>query len=192
MRLIFYLSLLSLLLIVVACGSPEKQQRPEQTDEHEQQSETLGVRTINIVGIDKMKYVVKESSEGVETGEGVEIYDGSRYLLLENIKASPGQKLHIRLTAISNLPPKSMSHNWILLNRDADPASFAKAALQADPKTRIPEKYKDQIIAYTDLAAGGETVEVTFTAPEQTGKYDYLCSFPAHYTSGITGKLIVQ
>jgi azurin len=50
----------------------------------------------------------------------------------------------------------------------------------------------EQIIAHTEMAAQGETVEVTFTVPEETGEYPYLCSFPAHYSAGMKGMLNVQ
>jgi len=50
----------------------------------------------------------------------------------------------------------------------------------------------DQIIAHTDLAAGGETVEVIFTVPEETGDYPFICSFPGHFSAGMTGTLAVE
>ena len=56
----------------------------------------------------------------------------------------------------------------------------------------IAPELKDQVIAATDLAGGGETVEVTFTVPEEKGNYTYLCSFPGHFLGGMKRTLTVQ
>jgi azurin len=113
-------------------------------------------------------------------------------LLLQNIEAEAGEELRIRLTTVSNLPALAMAHNWILLKIGIDPADFANAAVKAKNNEYIPQDRTDDIIAHTGLAGGGETVEVTFTVPEKTGEYDYLCSFPGHFAAGMKGKLIVQ
>jgi len=39
--------------------------------------------------------------------------------------------------------------------------------------------------------AGGETTEVTFTAPEP-GEYEIICDIPGHAAGGMVGTLIVQ
>lgn len=62
-----------------------------------------------------------------------------------------------------------MSHNIIVLKQDADAKAFASAAAIARKNDFIPPKLTDQIIAYTDLAGDGETVEVIFTIPEEVG-----------------------
>jgi azurin len=85
-----------------------------------------------------------------------------------------------------------MAHNFVLLTMNADAAAFANAAAKARDNEYIPTDMEDQIIAHTDLAAGGETVEVTFTAPEETGEYEYICSFPGHYSGGMKGMLNVK
>jgi len=35
----------------------------------------------------------------------------------------------------------------------------------------------------TEVAKPGETVEVTFTAPEEPGAYTYLCTYPGHWAT---------
>src|SRR5699024_11107219 len=134
----------------------------------------------------------EEAGEQVITGEAMDASDGKSYLVLEDIKATPGETLHIKLTTISNLPASAMAHNWVLLKPDSDAEAFASAAIMAKDNDYIPADMADQIIAHTDLAGGGETVEVTFTVPEQADSYDYLCSFPAHFMTGMKGKLIVE
>lgn len=183
MRYLTYL--LPFFLFLSACGGGNKQKQQVQTQNQD-------IRTINIIGIDQMKYVVKEEGNQIGTANIIKTSSGDSYLLLENIKAEPGEKLHIRLTTKSKLQATAMSHNWILLKTGVDPTDFANAAMQAKANDYIPQDRTDDIIAHTDLAAGGETVEVTFTVPEETGEYDYLCSFPGHFAAGMRGKFIVQ
>ncbi|HEX6982606.1 MAG TPA: plastocyanin/azurin family copper-binding protein [Balneolaceae bacterium] len=189
--------LLPLFLFLSACGggnNPNEpaQSEPTQTETAQKAVAEDDIRTIDIIGINKMKFVVEENGERIGTGETVELTNGETFLLLENIKASPGEKIRIRLTTITKLPAGAMVHNWVLLMQGADADAFATAAAMARASDYIPADLADQIIAHTDLAAGGETVEVTFTVPDQTGSYDYLCSFPGHFAAGMSGKLIVE
>lgn len=187
--------LLTLALFVSACsgGSDDSQTENNETQATESTTETSDdVRTIDIIGIDKMKFVVKEEGEMLGTASKVETAQGDSYILLESIDAKPGEKIRIRLTTKSQLPPQAMSHNWILLNKSADPAAFANAATGASDNDYIPSDMSDQIIAHTAMGGGDETVEVTFTVPEETGDYPYLCSFPAHFSAGMKGMLNVQ
>ncbi|MEL7834063.1 plastocyanin/azurin family copper-binding protein [Fodinibius sp. Rm-B-1B1-1] len=181
--------LLSLvLLFVTACGGGSDQQQTEnQTAETQATEQTDNIRTIEVIGIDRMKYVVENDAEGITTGDEV-----GDYLLLESITAAPGEELRIRLHTESEMPAQAMSHNFVLLTMDADAQAFANAAAQARDNEYIPADREDQIIAHSDLAAGGETVEVTFTVPEETGEYDYLCSFTGHFAGGMVGTLNVE
>ena len=42
------------------------------------------------------------------------------------------------------------------------------------------------------LLHSAETVEVTFTVPAKPGKYEFICTFPGHYTLGMKGVLTVR
>lgn len=53
----------------------------------------------------------------------------------------------------------------------------------------VPED--DAVIAYTPMSQPGETVEVTFTVPEESGEYGYLCTFPGHWAT-MQGTMIVE
>lgn len=187
--------IITIFLLLTACGNSNKKEQQNQSDDASvQQTKTKDqdVRTIDIIGIDNMKYVVKEEGQRIGTGETIKTSSGDSYLLLQNIEASPGEKLHIRLTTISNLPASAMSHDWILLKMGVDPEKFDQAAIKAKDNDYIPQDKTDDIIAHTGLAGGGETVETTFTVPQRTGDYDYLCSFPGHFAAGMKGTLIVQ
>lgn len=125
-------------------------------------------RTIEIKGNDQMKFDVT------------------------NITAKPGEEIRIVLTTVSKLPPAAMSHNVIVLKKDTDIEAFANASAMARDNDYIAPDKEGEIIAATALAGGGETVEVTFTVPEESGDYPYICSFPGHFLGGMKGVLTVE
>lgn len=126
------------------------------------------VRTIEIIGTDRMQFDVTA------------------------ITAAPGERIRIVYTTKSNIPKAAMAHNVVFLEPDTDMEAFVNASAMARDNDYIAPDYKDQVIAATDLAGGGETVEVTFTVPEEPGEYEYICSFPGHYSAGMKGVLTVK
>jgi len=108
------------------------------------------------------------------------------------IAAKPGESLKVRLTTVSTMPKAAMAHNFVLLKGGADAAAFVMAASMARATDYIPAAQKANILASTPLAGAGETVEVTFKAPIKPGTYVFLCSFPGHFNSGMTGTLTVK
>ncbi|MFO7303501.1 MAG: plastocyanin/azurin family copper-binding protein [Acidobacteriota bacterium] len=125
-------------------------------------------RLIEIEGNDQMKFSVTE------------------------ITAKPGELLTVRLRTVGKLPKMAMAHNFVLLAAKTDAAAFAQEAALAGATQYIPAKRKGEVLASTDLAGAGETVEVTFKAPAEAGSYDYICSFPGHFAAGMRGKLVVK
>ncbi len=125
-------------------------------------------RTIEIIGTDNMKFDVT------------------------SIEAAPGERITIKYTTKSDLPKQAMAHNVVVLDKDADVEAFASESARARDNDYIAPGYEDDIIAATDLAGGGETVEVTFTVPETAGEYTYICSFPGHFMGGMKGVLTVK
>jgi azurin len=126
------------------------------------------VKTITMDGTDNMKFSVTE------------------------ITAEPGQKIQVELTTISDFPKNAMAHNFVLLTAGADATAVANESARASDNEYIAPNMTDKIIAYSDMAGGGETVTVTFTAPEEPGEYEYICTFPGHYAGGMKGILTVQ
>jgi azurin len=175
--------LLITLLAFTACGGGETAEQEQTTEE----TTDDGVRTIDIIGIDDMKFVVSEGGEGLVTGG-----QAGQNILLEAIEAAPGEEIRIRLTTVSNLPATAMSHNFALLDLGTDPDAFVSASITARENDYISPDFEDQVIAHTAMIGGGETDTITFTVPEETGEYDYVCSFPGHFQGGMYGKLIVQ
>lgn len=179
------------LILFIGCGGGESDQEQTQSSAESQETEMTAddVRTIEIIGIDNMKFVIEdEDTEGITLGDPV----GSDNLpLLKSITAEPGEEIRIVLTTKSQLPASAMAHNWVLLAMNADVQAFANAAARAKDNDYIPADMSDQVLAQTGLAAGGETTEVTFTAPEEPGDYEFICTFPGHYAANMAGILTV-
>ena len=72
----------------------------------------------------------------------------------------------MKLSNDSQFAAAAMSHNFVLLKPSTDVAAFNMAALKHADNDYIAPELESQIIAHTGLAAGGETVEVTFNAPK--------------------------
>ena len=125
-------------------------------------------RTIELVGSEKMQYDKTE------------------------IAAKPGETIRLVLKSVGTMPKAIMAHNFVLLKEGVDAVEFNKAAFNARETGFIPADKKADVIAATDLAGGGETVEVTFKVPAKAGSYNFICSFPGHFAMGMRGKLVVK
>lgn len=181
--------LFALVFMLAACGGETETTTDESQDEMQEEAMAAddGVRTIEIVGTDDMKYKVASAEDGLVTGDA-----SGEMMLLEAIEVSPGEEIRITLRTESSLPASAMSHNMVLLSMDADVDGFARASIQASDNNYIAPEYEEWVLASTDMLGGGETDTITITAPEETGEYDYICSFPGHYSGGMQGKLIVS
>lgn len=126
------------------------------------------VKTVTIIGTNRMQYNVNK------------------------ITASPGEKIKVVLKAQGSLPKSAMAHNVVFMKKGTDIEAFVNASAMAKSNGYIAPDFKDQIIAATDLAGGGETVTVTFIVPSEPGTYTYVCSFPGHYYAGMKGVLVVK
>jgi azurin len=134
-----------------------------------------------------------QAKAGAKGGRTVELTAGDTMKYdVTSIQAKPGERLHVVLKSTGTAPKVAMAHNFVLLKEGASPVEFNNAAMTARDTDFIPPSMKDQILAHTDLAGPGETVDVTFTAPTKPGTYTYLCSFPGHYQVGMKGELIVK
>lgn len=181
-----------LFLFTSACGGSSDNQSQTQGNAETQTSEqqTSGIRTIEIIGVDQMKYVVRNGAqEGLTTGGEV----GENGMLeLEEISAKPGERIQIRLITQSQLPATAMAHNFVLLMLSTDIDAFVQASVTARDNDYLPADRENEVIAHTELAAGGESVELTFTVPDQIGDYPFICSFPGHFAAGMEGTLVVE
>jgi len=108
------------------------------------------------------------------------------------IEAKPGEDLKVILTNTGTQPKEVMGHNWVLLKAGTDVAAFDAAALTSKDTGYIPAALKDEIIAHIDLLGPRKSGEVDFKAPAAPGEYPFLCTFPAHYQTGMKGTLTVK
>jgi azurin len=152
---------------------------------------TKDVRTIELIGIDQMKFVVTESQEGVFTSDTISS-GGTTYFVVDSISATPGEELKVELENVSSLPANAMSHNFAVLELGTDAQAFANASSKAKDNEYIAPDKEDKVIATTEMLGGDETDTISFTVPDEEGRYDYICSFPGHFSAGMKGKLIVQ
>lgn len=97
-------------------------------------------------------------------------------------EVAPGETVRIVFENTDTSP--SMEHNVVLLNSndDEDVARVGEAGMSAGSRNDyVPDD--PAVLAYTAIAPPGETVEVTFTVPEETGEYRYICTFPGHWAT---------
>jgi azurin len=89
-----------------------------------------------------------------------------------------GAEVHLVLK--NNATVSTMPHNWVLVKPGTE-ASVALAGVKFDQAGYIDVRDHD-MLAHTVQAKPGESIEVTFTAPEP-GTYPYICTTPGHYLS---------
>ena len=146
---------------------------------------------IQVYGIDQMKYVVKEKADYLRTGTEYLVNDET-YYLLEGINATTGKQIDLTLTTVSQIPPSAMSHNWLLLDPEADPETFSLESASARDNNYVAPSMQNMVMAQTGMIGGGESASVSFSAPDSAGEYDYVCTFPGHFTGGMKGILYVK
>jgi azurin len=111
---------------------------------------------------------------------------------LARFEVAAGQEVKVTLTNMGTMPKVAMGHNFVLLKKDADVKAFTDAAVMAAATDYVPAAKADQVIAHTKLLGPKQSDEITFKAPAEAGEYPFLCSFPAHYLSGMKGVMVVK
>jgi len=111
---------------------------------------------------------------------------------ISRIEAKAGQEVKIIMTNTGTLPKAVMGHNFVLLAKGTDEKAFANAAVAAAASDYIPSSMAGNIIAHTKLLGAKQSDEITFKAPTEPGEYVFMCSFPAHYLTGMKGVFVVQ
>ncbi len=111
---------------------------------------------------------------------------------LTRFEVKAGAEVTVSLTNMGNLPKAAMAHNWVLLKKGVDAKAFVDAAVMAAATDYIPAAQADKVIAHTKLLGPKQTDEIKFTAPTEPGEYVFVCTFPAHFVSGMTGVMVVK
>jgi azurin len=60
-------------------------------------------------------------------------------------------------------------------------AAVAAAGLKTGEGAGYVDVRDHDMVAHTPQAKPGETVDITFTAPDTPGAYPYICTTPGHY-----------
>ena len=111
---------------------------------------------------------------------------------LTRFEVNAGQEVKLTLTNLGTMPKVAMGHNVVILKKDADAKAFVDAAVAAQATDYVPAAKADQVIAHTKLLGPKQSDEITFKAPMEPGEYTFLCSFPAHYLTGMKGVMVVK
>ncbi len=133
-----------------------------------------------------------DDTERLSTQDTIRIALGSNDMMKydrSEITVFDGQTVVLTLTHTGTMPVTAMGHNFVLLAKGTSISGFAEEALKAKANDYIPTDASN-VIAHTALIGGGESTVVTFQAPEK-GSYDFMCSFPGHY-SIMKGKFNVK
>lgn len=91
------------------------------------------------------------------------------------ISAKAGSRVRIRYMNEGTLP-----HNIVLVKDEGDIDMLGMAAFQASKTDYVPVQHSERMIAHTELAVPGTTVEMTFVVPP-AGEYFFVCLYPGHY-----------
>ncbi|MFZ5496795.1 MAG: plastocyanin/azurin family copper-binding protein [Verrucomicrobiota bacterium] len=111
---------------------------------------------------------------------------------LTRFEVAAGQDVKIIFTNLGTMPKQAMGHNLVILKHGADAKAYADAAVMAMATDYIPAAKADQVIAHTKLLGPKQSEEITFKAPAEAGEYPFLCTFPAHFLSGMKGVMVVK
>jgi azurin len=97
----------------------------------------------------------------------------------DKTKLSVPTGAEVHLTLKNNATMATLPHNWVLVKPGTEASVAAGGLKMGDPAGYIDVRDKNMLV-HTPLAKPGETVDVTFTAPDP-GTYPYICTFPGHY-----------
>lgn len=122
-------------------------------------------------------------------GRQITIETGSNLTFVTRIiRARPGELIEFTL---SN--PDVVPHNWALvkpgtLKRVGGLANRLISDPDAATRHYIPES--SDVLAYTDIVLPKNQFTIYFNAPDQPGRYPFLCTFPGHWLV-MNGEMIV-
>ncbi len=90
--------------------------------------------------------------------------------------------------------PDVVPHNWVLLRpgsmpRVGDLVNRLVAAPEAAARQYIPAS--EDVLAYVDVTAAGARERIYFKAPQEPGRYPFICSFPGHWMV-MNGQMLVE
>lgn len=121
--------------------------------------------------------------------------DAMRLTVL-TIKAVPGKVKYdlAKLTVPAGRPveltlinPDTMDHNFVI-TKPGRAQEIGVIITQMDAAAAAEINYipdSDAVLHHTDMVKPGQAYTLRFISPAKAGNYDYVCSFPGHYTTMI-------
>ena len=102
---------------------------------------------------------------------------------LKKFDVSPGESVKLTLKNIGSIPKIAMGHNLVVLKKGVDALGFGQKVLASggSATNALPKSLLGDVIAHTKLLGPGESETISFTAPEKSGDYQYVCTFPGHF-----------
>ena len=116
--------------------------------------------------------------------------DAMRYNA-DRFELPAGAEVRLTLVNIGSKPRQTNGHNWVLLPRGADPYDLLYAEAASLENDFVPPAWEERVLAHTRVLGPGQQQTITFTAPSEPGEYRYVCTFPAHFESGMKGTLVI-
>lgn len=153
-----------------ACGDDKKKE--------EKETVTIGAKSSD---------TEKKTDENVT--EIVLLADDMMKFNMNEIKVPAGKKVRLTLRHVGNQAVEVMGHNFVLLTQGTEIPAFGAKASAARDNGYIPAD-TDAVIVHTKMLGGGQSDTIEFDPPAP-GTYDFICSFPGHY-SVMKGKFIVE
>ena len=112
---------------------------------------------------------------------------------VKSFEAKAQQSLRLTFKNIGSMPKIAMGHNLVILKKDIGAITFGQKVLASGGSATnpLPKSLLGDVIASTRLLGPGESEVVIFKAPNETGEYEYVCTFPGHFAM-MRGKMIVR
>ena len=110
---------------------------------------------------------------------------------VNTIEVKAGQKVKVTMKNIGTMPKEAMGHNFVLLAKNTEVTKFIEAGQGNAANEYIATAQAFHVLAKTKIIGPSESDSVTFSAPSVPGPYDYICTFPGHYVSGMKGVMTV-
>ena len=108
-------------------------------------------------------------------------------------EVAAGQVVELEFKNVGKLPKAAMGHNLVILKEGVSALSFGSKALKAGASSTnpLPKSVMDEVLAHTKLLGPGESETIKFVAPSTQGLYQFVCTFPGHY-SIMRGIMVVK
>lgn len=136
------------------------------------------------------KYVPNPHQKKLKPARDIKIETGSNLSYkTREIRVRAGEPIAFTLTN-----PDVVPHNWALIK----PGTLQRVGelanrLIADPDAAVRQYIPDtsDVLFFTDVVLPRSDFTIYFNAPEQPGRYPYLCTFPGHWLV-MNGMMIVE